>query len=346
MLIKERNKRYVNSFKQILLIFILSIFLLLSPALRVEAARSFTDMMGREITVPEKIERVVTTYKSATQFVLALNAGDKLVGVSVKTDKQPLFVNLRPELAELPQVGSKRNGINLETTLSADPDLVILYPHRDAVKTAEKLEEQGVTALIINPESLEQIRETTELLGKVLNKEKGAAEVLAAYNRIDNLTEKTAAFPKAEKRKIYFANSEFTDSVGAEMMQTALIENAGGTNPAAELKSGFITVSAENILEWNPELVIVSQFFSGDLEKLAQENKYQNLSAFKNKALYRVPSRLEPWDFPSPSTFIAQLWLAQKAYPAEYEDLDYQKEVNQFYQTLYGKTFEELGGEF
>ncbi|MFW5885833.1 MAG: ABC transporter substrate-binding protein [Halanaerobium sp.] len=341
-----KRKKEKSAFKITILIFAVSIFLLLTSTLSAEADRSFTDMMGREITVPDEVNRVVTTYKSATQFVLALNAGDRLVGVSAKTDKQPLFVNLKPELKDLPQVGSKRNGINLETTLSVEPDLVILYPHRDAVETAEKLEEQGVTALIINPESLEQIRETTELLGKVLNKEKQAEEVLAAYNKIDNLTKKTAELSDSEKKKIYFANSEFTDSVGSEMMQTALIENAGGINPAAELKSGFITVSAENILDWNPELVIVSQYFNGDLDKLAEENKYQNISAFKNNELYRVPSKLEPWDFPSPSSFIAQLWLAQKAYPAEYQDLNYQKEVNQFYQTLYGKTFEELGGEF
>lgn len=339
-------KKERKALKRTVLIFSLAVVLLLVPVLRADAARSFTDMMGREITVPEEVNRVVTTYKSATQFVLALNAGDKLVGVSVKTDKQPLFVNLQPELAELPQVGSKRNGINLETTLNVNPDLVILYPHRDAAETAEKLEEQGVTALIINPESLAQIRETTELLGKVLNKEDQAAEVLKAYAKIDSLTAETAELPAEEKKEIYFANSEFTDSVGEGMMQTALIENAGGINPAAELKAGFITVSAENIIKWNPELVIVSQYFNGDLDKLTQENKYQNIRAFKNNELYRVPSKLEPWDFPSPSTFIAQLWLAQKAYPAEYQNLDYQKEVNQFYQTLYGKTFEELGGEF
>ncbi|PUU89225.1 ABC transporter substrate-binding protein [Halanaerobium sp.] len=341
-----KKENFEVNWQMILAIFSLSLLLLFSPLFRAEAERDFTDMMGREITVPDNVERVVTTYKSATQFVLALDAGDKLVGVSVKTDKQPLFINIQPELADLPQVGSKRNGINLETTMSVNPDLVILYPHRDALETAEKLKEQGVTAIIINPESLDQIRKTTELLGKVLNKEEKAKEVMAAYDKIDSLTKKTAELSESKKKKIYFANSEFTDSVGAEMMQTALIENAGGINPAAELKSGFLTVSAENILEWNPELVIVSQYFNGDLEELAQENKYQNVSAFKNNELYRVPSKLEPWDFPSPSAFIAQLWLAKKAYPAKYQDIDYQKQVNNFYQTLYGKTFTELGGAF
>ncbi|SIR21265.1 ABC transporter substrate-binding protein [Halanaerobium kushneri] len=343
-MLKKENLKV--SWKRNLLIFSLSIMIILSLVFRVGAARNFTDMVGRQITVPARINRVVTTYKSATQFVLALDAGEKLVGVSAKTDKQPLFIKLQPELAELPQVGSKRNGINLETTLSLDPDLVILYPHRDALETAAKLERQGVTAMIINPESLQLIKETTELLGKVLDREKQAAKVLSAYNRIASLTAETANLPEARKKKIYFANSEFTDSVGAEMMQTAMIENAGGINPAAELKSGFITVSAEKILEWDPEVVIVSQYFNGKLNKLSQEKKYQNVSAFKNNKLYRIPSQLEPWDFPSPSSFIAQLWLAQKNYPLEYKDLNFQKELNDFYQDLYGKTFTELGGEF
>lgn len=345
MLVREKEKIMLIFKKTLVIISLLMLFLSL-PVIRAEAARDFTDMMSRDVKVPDQVNRVVTTYKSATQFVLALNAEDKLVGVSMKTDKQPLFINIEPRLAELPQVGSKRNGINLETTAEVNPDLVILYPHRDAVETAEKLEQQGIAALIINPESLTQIRETTELLGKALKKEKEAEAVIDAYDRIDQLTAKTAKMNDSEKKKIYFANSEFSDSVGRNMMQTALIENAGGINPAADLKSGFVTVSAENILSWNPDLVIVSQYFNGDLEQLAENDKYQNVRAFKDDKLYRVPSKLEPWDFPSPSTFIAQLWLAEKAYPAQYENLDYQKEVNKFYQSLYGKSFEELGGEF
>jgi iron complex transport system substrate-binding protein len=134
--------------------------------------------------------------------------------------------------------------------------------------------------------------------------------------------------------------------VGKNMMQTALIEKAGGINPAAQLKSGFVSVSTENIIEWNPDLIVVSQYFSEDLENIKSDPKYQSLNAVKNDEVHRFPSALEPWDFPSPSSYIAQLWLAVKAYPEIYQDLDYQKEVNQFYNTLYGKSFEELGGSF
>jgi len=341
----EKSEILVKKLQSFVLVLIMALSLFISFS-TTAAAEEFTDMMGRNVELPDKIERVVTTYKSATQFVLSLGAEDKIVAVSIKTDKQKLFVELEPRLAELPQVGSKRNGINIETTAEVEPDLVILYPHRDAVETAEKLEQLGIGTIIINPESLELIRETTLLLGDILDKEEQAEAVIASYNRIDELSNRTAEFEEKNKKKVYFANSEFTDSVGKDMMQTSLIEKAGGINPAAQLKSGFVSVSTENIIGWNPDLIIVSQYFNNELADIKNDPKYQALNAVNNDEVYRFPSSLEPWDFPSPSSYIAQLWLAVKIYPEIYQELDYQKEVNQFYNALYGKSFEELGGQF
>lgn len=342
---REKTKKLFRDMKKFSNILIISLALLIFLTSGIKA-EEFTDMVGRKVELPDQIESVVTTYKSATQFVLSLGAEDKIAAVSIKTDTQKLFVELEPRLADLPQVGSKRNGINIETTAEVEPDLVILYPHRDAVETAEKLEQLGIGTIIINPESLDLIRETTLLLGDILDKENQAEKVIAAYDRIDELTKRTAELEKENKKKIYFANSEFTDSVGKNMMQTALIENAGGINPAAQLKSGFVSVSTENIIDWNPDFIVVSQYFNEALENIKVDPKYQSLNAVKNNKIFRFPSELEPWDFPSPSSYIAQLWLAVHAYPEYYQDIDYQQEVNQFYNTLYGKSFEELGGSF
>jgi len=352
MIEKTKEESFHNKFKNYfrqknyLTVLLITLLLLISTALSVSAEREFTDMVGRKVMLDEEINSVVTTYKPATQFMLSLGAGDKISAVSLKTDKQKLFVELEPRLAELPQVGSKRNGVNIETIVSVNPDLVILYPHRDAEETAEKLKLQDIETVIINPESLKLIKETTLLLGEILNKEEQAEDVIAAYNRIDSLTERTSELGAGQKKTIYFANSEFTDTVGAEMMQTALINNAGAVNPAADLKSGFLTVSPENIIEWNPDLIAVSQYYKGSVEDIKNYPEYQSVNAVQNGDVYRFPSQLEPWDFPSPSSYIAQLWLAVKSYPEYYDDLDYQEEVNRFYNTLYGKNFEELGGDF
>ncbi|MGM0601764.1 MAG: ABC transporter substrate-binding protein [Bacillota bacterium] len=329
--------------KKALLIFIATA-VIFSPA--VSAENTVTDMVGRKVVVPDDVKKIVTTYKSATQFVLALRAGDRLTGVSVKSAQQPLFTALQPNISSLPEVGSKRKGLNLETILETDPDLVILFPYGDGPEIAGKLKEHGVASLIINPESLGLIRETTRLLGEVLDQKEQADNIIGAYDSILESVKHTAELPQKEKKVIYFGNSEFTDTVGAEMLQTAVIEHAGGINPAADLKAGFIKASAENIIEWNPDLAVVSQFYREDINSLLEDSRFKHISAFKEDEIYRFPSSLEPWDFPSPSSYIAVIWLAKTAYPEKFKDLDYKKTVNEFYKTLYGMSFEKIGGEF
>ncbi|ADQ15641.1 ABC transporter substrate-binding protein [Halanaerobium hydrogeniformans] len=346
MLKKIYKNNYLDNLLTFLNITVILIIIILLCTFSSSAQREFIDMMGRKVIISDQVERIVTTYKPATQFVLSLQAGDRLKAVPIQTEKQQLFMKLNPELAELPQVGSRRNGVNIETIVSVNPDLVILYPHRDSLDTAEKLELQGIQSIIINPESLTKIRETTNLLASILNKEEQGEKIINAYDRIETLTARSSQIKTEEKKQIYFANSELMSSVGADMMQTSLIENAGAVNPAADLKSGFLNISAERLIGWNPDLIIVSQFFNENLVEISGDPKFQSLKAFKNGDVYRFPSQLEPWDFPSPSSYIAQLWLAVKTYPEKYDDLDYEAEVEQFYKSLYEKSFSTLGGEF
>jgi len=301
-----------------------------------------TDMAGREVTIPSKIERIVTTYKPATQFVFALNAQRMLVGVDNTSTREKLFTSIYPEVELLVEVGSKREGINIETVASLNPDLVILFPHNQAEFTASKLATLGISTIIINPESLEEIRETNRLLGEVLGLEDRAKIVDKQFDNILKLLEKTKNLPQAQKKVVYFANSQLLDTVGKDMMQTDMIEWAGGINPAAKSDAGFIKISPEQLIAWNPDVIVTSQKFQDDIEELYKEEKYQNVKAFKNKQIYRFPSVLEPWDYPNPSSYLGMLWLATKIHPELFSDVDFDKVADEFYYTLYGVSYREL----
>ena len=67
-------------------------------------------MAGREVTIPSNIERIVTTYKPATQFVFALNAQEMLAGVDNTSTREKLFTSIYPEVELLVEVGSKEKG--------------------------------------------------------------------------------------------------------------------------------------------------------------------------------------------------------------------------------------------
>jgi iron complex transport system substrate-binding protein len=323
---------------------ILALVLLISvfSTTTIFAERTITDMAGREVELPDEVNRVVTTYRTATQFVFALDVQDRLVAADISFERISLFSKLY-DGDKLPSVGSKRNGLNLEQIIEVNPDLVILFPYNEGPEIAERLEEFGIASVIIIPESYEQIEETTKVLGQALGVEKRAEMVISKYNEIKNIVDKTQNIEN--KKKVYFANSDLFDTVGENMLQTSMIEMAGGINPAKEVKSGFIKTSLEELINWNPDYIVVSQYYSGTIEELKNRPELKELKAIKNDNVFRFPSKVEPWDFPSPSSYLGIVWLAERIYPEEFKDLNLQEVVEDYYNTLYKKSYQELGGD-
>ena len=335
-----RTKKVKNLFS---LIFV--ILLVITFTNQVNSERSIVDMAGREIEIPEKVERVITTYTPATQFVMALRADERLVSGSSGLPNQKIFSKINPMIEQLPSVGSKNKGVNIESIMELNPDLVIMFPHGDGIETADRLKKMGIATIVINPESFAQIKETIKLLGEALNTKKQAKKVLAQYDKIEDLAKRTKNIAEKKKKKVYFANSELLDTVGENILQTDLIEMAGGINPAKKVKKGFIETSSEELINWNPDQIIVSRFYRENIEKLSEDNKYQSIAAFKDNQIHRIPSNLEPWDYPSPSSALIIPWLAKKLYPARFDDISILDIANNFYKEVYGKRFEDFAGE-
>lgn len=327
--------------KNISLIIVLSLVISLLFSFSVLADKVVTDMTGRKVKVPDQINRVVTTYRSATQFVFCLNVQDRLVAADISFEKISLFQKLYYG-DKIPTVGSKRHGLNLEQIIEVDPDLVILFPYGEGPSTAKKLEQFGIASIIIVPESYQQIRKATNLLAEAMGLEDRAKKVTKQYDKILNLVQRSSNIDN--KKKVYFANSDLFDTVGEGLLQTSMIEMAGGINSAKTVKSGFIKTSLEELINWNPEYIVVSQYYSNTIDNLLNREELKNLNAIKDGNVFRFPSEVEPWDFPSPSSYLGIIWLAKKIYPEKYEDVDIEKIVNEYYQTLYNKSFTKLGG--
>ncbi|VEB54126.1 periplasmic binding protein [Salmonella enterica subsp. enterica] len=65
-----------------------------------QAARTFTDQIGRQVTVPDTVDRVVVLQHQTLNLLVQMNATDKIVGVMANW-KQQLgdgYARLAPEL--------------------------------------------------------------------------------------------------------------------------------------------------------------------------------------------------------------------------------------------------------
>ena len=328
----------------ICLTLISTLVLLSGPPAR--AAVTLTDMAGNTAVLKQPAQRIVTTFKPATLCLLSLGLADRLVGVDTPSKKGPLQLAVHPAIKDLPGVGRKAAGLNFETIVALKPDLVILYAQMDGPGTGKRLNAVGIPAITIVPETFATIQESLKLMARAAGCPERADAVAQAMDDLTDLVQnRLAALPEAQRKTAYFASSlGIFNTTTANMIQHEIMTLAGVTNVSAGLTGYFQDVSQEQLIRWNPDLILTSKYLSqGQLHYL--DNKaLQRIKAVAGHQIYRCPASLAPWDFPSPLTVLAGLWLAQTAYPEYFADIDFSERVDVYHELLFGKSLTEMGG--
>ena len=294
---------------------------------------TITDALGREVTIEEEPERLVSGYYITTSYLAALDLDEKLVGIEAKADTRELYKLAAPELPSLPNVGSLKQ-FNLETCVSTEPDLVILSAKvPDAVA---KLEELGIPVIAVNPESEKEFKETISMIGTACNVQERANELTESYDKA--IADLAAKLEGVEPARVYLGgNSAFLSTAGPAMFQDLLIRGAGAENVASEITDTYwATVSYEQLLAWNPDAIILAPQAEYTVDDVLNDPALADLDAVKNGKVYAMPNVIESWDSPIPSSYLGSIWMASVLYPDAVSTEDYTKACVDFYQQFYG----------
>ncbi|BEP28884.1 ABC transporter substrate-binding protein [Helicovermis profundi] len=293
--------------------------------------------------------RIVTTYKPATNIVLALGGVKNLVGANDSALKDKLINSLDSTAKDrILEIGSKKHGINIEEVVSLKPDLVIMFPTKDTDETVKKLENQGIKVVSIYPENIELLQNEILNIANAMGKKETGEKLVKYFNdKLEFIDSKIKNISEEDRKTIYLAGARGILSTSAgTFYQHELMERAGGIDVAGKLKGGWNEVSIEQLLKWNPD-VITSIMYTpkGTPKEILSNGKLSKISAIINKEVYQMPSNIEPWDMPEPSSILGMLWLSKTLYPNEFTDYDFSQDVDSFYKEFYGKSFKELGGK-
>ncbi|MDO8842685.1 helical backbone metal receptor, partial [Methanocalculus sp.] len=132
------------------------------------------DDSGRTVTMNGYPERIVSLAPSNTELIFAIGAGDKLVAVVDQSDYPD-------EALLIPTVGGYTT-VSVEKVVAANPDLVVAVP-KNSEEVIGRLESLGLTVLIIDPKSIDEILSSISLLGNVTGNEREAEELNANLSR-------------------------------------------------------------------------------------------------------------------------------------------------------------------
>jgi iron complex transport system substrate-binding protein len=242
------------------------------------ATSTFTDGLGREITISGPAQRVVSMAPSNTEILFAIGAGSQVVGRDQLSDF--------PEAAKnLTDVGSTFDALNTEQIVSLKPDLV-LAAEINTPEQVKQLEDLGLTVYYLkNPLTLEEMYGNLEIVAKLTGHEQEAATLIESLKkRVAAVDEKIA--PISSRPNVFY-ELDATDpakpyTAGKGTFITQLIERAGGHNIAADLE-GYPQMSLEQVVTADPAFVILGDARYGVTpESIAQRPGWENLTAVKN----------------------------------------------------------------
>lgn len=292
-----------------------------------------TDQAGREVTLDAPAEKIVSCYYLVTASLLTLGQKDKIVGIELKADSRELYKLAAPEFLELPGVGSGKE-TNIEAIAALEPDLVLLP--KKQLEAAETLAGLGIPTAVVEPETYEAFNGLIELLGVLCGCEDKAAALTAYYDGV--VQRVTALTAEAEKPSVYLCGeASWLRACAGGMYQRELIEMAGGTCVSAELPGAkWADISAEQLAAWNPEVIFSVSYAEYSLDDIRNDAALSGLEAVTADRLYTVPSEIEAWDYPQPSSILGLLWMAHILHPELVSEEEYVKEAQEFYQTYFG----------
>lgn len=301
---------------------------------------TITDMAGREVTVPLKIEKVFCVSPVGTIFVYTLNP-DLLVGWNYELRPEEKKYIL-PKYHNLPNLGGwyAKATCNIEELLKIDPDIILSVGYLDIDETNEIQQQTGLPVVIIDGDNLMELDKAYEFAGKLLNLEAKANE-LGSYclETVEEITNK-ASFVD-DKVRVYYAegaNGLETDPKGSS--HTESLQIVGGDNVAkVDLKDGMgmTLVSLEQILAWDPDVILSwNDEQGGYYSRMLADPKWKTISALSNGKVYAVPSGPFNWFDrpPSVNRIIGLKWLGNLLYPEIYQ-YDMGKEAKEFYKKFY-----------
>ncbi|MBU3890322.1 ABC transporter substrate-binding protein [Methylosinus sporium] len=308
-------------------------------------ASCFDDLTARQVCLDRPAERVVTIpMPSASTFIAVDGAAQRLVGMhpaSKRAIDEGLLGRIFPQAraidASIAGAGSDGFMPNVETLARLDPDIVVQWGDRGD-DIVGPLRNAGLTAALLRYGTEPFARGNLTLMGDIAGKPERAKALIAWRDATIADIEKAARDIRDGRRlKVVFLQRAASGlaAAGANSYNDFCIRLVGGVNAAAELV-GAGAVNAEQIAQWDPDVILLNSFE----EQLAPARIYDDAilsatRAARERRVYKMPIGGYRWDPPSQESPLTWMWLADILYPGAFH-FDLRAEIARAYRLLYG----------
>lgn len=297
-------------------------------------ARTVTDQTGREVLIPDTINRVYTPSPTGEHILYTLNPRLLCGLLFPLRDIEKRYLD--PYIQLLPVIGSitGEGGLNAnkEVLMANRPDLILLVIRDDkgiyldpyAARTEEAMRDIA-PCVYIYARDLRDYPAAYSFLGNILNLEERAAE-LTAYieTAVNEAAAVVAQVPPKQRPKVYYAEQlDGLSTENADSYHTALLKLVGDLNVHRHISAksdvlGYEKLSLEQIMAYNPDYILAYQ--RSFYEQVYDNPGWKQVKAVRNGNVLWIPRGPYNW-FDRPPSFMGALglkWLLAHLYPQFY----------------------------
>jgi len=269
------------------------------------AAQDFQKaFMEQKLQLPSgKPQRIISLSPSITEILFALEAGDRIAGVTSYSD-YPEEAKMKPNVGEY-------QAPDVEKIISLSPDLVI-----GTGDTQENyrfiLARSGIPVITIDPKNLPEIITAIDLISIAIGeKERGSIlheQLTSQMNAIQYQVR------QAPQKRIFL---EIWDAplltVGGKSFINDIVFRAGGQNVAAGIHADYTPSDIEALYAYNPDIYVVVTHSNNNIRSLISRPELANLAAVENNQVFQITS--DVLTRPGPRSFQGLLQLAKIIHP-------------------------------
>lgn len=299
------------------------------------------DLKGNQVEVPKNLKKLAVVPMPWAYVVYAFDGNsDRLAAIhpGVKGAYKGKFLEGKDKhFGTVNTTLINQNfSVNMEGLANVGVEACLLWTYQEA--EAKKLNAIGVKSVLIYNDTVENLKKSFLIVGKLLGKEEKAKELNAYYDAAYNSVLKhKEEVVKAKKPSIMFLRNKQLRLQGNDNFMHQILEMGGAHNPNEQvaLDSNNKSISMEHVYKMNPDIILLSNF-----DDFVPDDLYQNripgqdwstVKAVKEKRVYKVPLGIYRWDAPGVETPLMMRWVAHTMQPEIFKEVSIKKETKEFY---------------
>lgn len=229
---------------------------------------------GRTVEITEIPSKVLTLGPNCSELFCALGLEEYIIGNTLDNHSRGPLDEYKEAYAKIPELNYSSATREAVMTSGADFIYGIDWEFGEEALNLDELEQFGINVYMNSASTLEEIYQEIRDIGKIFNIEDRAEVFIQQQKQRIQKVQDVVSKQEPIKVLVYDSGGNGVFTCSGTNFETLLIEQAGGQNVFDDLKEAqWVTVSSEEVLSRQPDVIVVHDYDSPSLEEKITEIK-------------------------------------------------------------------------